>query len=199
MKLFVTRTSPYARKALVVLHEKGLTDQVAVQAVDPWSDPPDLLGATPFAKVPALVLDDGAVLVESPMIAEYLDALVQQPRLLPETGAARWEVLRRAGWAQALADAAFAAVIEARRPPGEQSAAWIARQRAALRRALPVLEAQAPPPDRRFDLGDAALACALAYLDFRHADLGWRKAAPHLAGWLDRACERPSLRATAFA
>lgn len=199
MKLFVTLTSPYARKVLVVLHETRLIDRVAVQAVDPWSDPPDLLAATPFAKVPALALDDGTVLVESAVIAEYLDALGPQPRLLPEAGPPRWDALRRCGLAQALTDAAFTAVIEGRRPPEERSTRWIDRQRAAVHRALPMLEAQAVPPDGRFDLGDAGLACALAYLDFRHADLGWRQAAPRLAGWLDQVATRPSMRATAFA
>jgi hypothetical protein len=52
MKLFYNRPSPYARKVLVFIHEKKLADAVDLVAVDPWTDPPELLAATPLAKVP---------------------------------------------------------------------------------------------------------------------------------------------------
>ena len=91
-------------------------------------------------------------------------------------------------------DAAFVSVIEKRRPQEKQWQDWIARQRRALVRALPMLE---PPPPERFDLGDITLSCTLAYLDFRLEDLSWRDMRPDLARWLDHVSERPSMMATA--
>ena len=44
--------------------------------------------------VPTLVLDDGSALFDSPVICDYLDRLHTGPRMIPESGAARWQVLR---------------------------------------------------------------------------------------------------------
>jgi glutathione S-transferase len=68
MKLFYNRPSPYARKVLVFIHEKKLADAVDLVAVDPWTDPPELLAATPLAKVPALLTEDRLLIVESTAI-----------------------------------------------------------------------------------------------------------------------------------
>ena len=198
MKLFVAPTSPYARKTLVFVHEKGAADRVEVMRVDPWSDPPELHGVAPAGKVPALVTGDGA-LCESWAICAYLDSALPGPALVPDDPAGRFACWHLAGFAQGLMDAAFSAVMETRRPANEQSPGWIARQIAALHRLVAALEADAATLDRPFDLGALSLATALAYLDFRHGDLGWRQVAPELARWQDVAAARPSLRATAFA
>lgn len=50
--------------------------------------------------------------------------------------------------------------------------------------------------EEAFDVGDISLACALAYLDFRLADVTWRERRPDLARWLDRINQRPSMVAT---
>ena len=42
-----------------------------------------------------------------------------------------------------------------------------------------------------------ALACALAYVDFRHADLAWDADAPALRAWLTTMLARRSLAETA--
>ncbi|HEV7274717.1 MAG TPA: glutathione S-transferase family protein [Devosiaceae bacterium] len=190
MQLFVNRPSPYGRKALVAAWESGLADRIDIVQVDPWKDPPDLLAVSPAGKVPALVLEDGSVLIESTAICSHLMELGGRPR----AAAAEWrEETRRTGFAQALIDAAYAAVIERRRPPERQWEHWVERQRSAVHRLLGVLEV--PLPDR-FDLGDIGLACGLAYLDFRLPDIAWRQVRPDLATWLDRAALRPSMSAS---
>lgn len=195
MKLYVAKTSPYARKVSVLIHEKGAS--VDIVSLDPWIDPSDLQAAVPSGKVPALVTDEGWSLGESWAIADYLDTTLPGRRLLPETGPARWRGLRLAALAQALLDAAFNAVIEGRRPAGERSPGWVARQKAAITRTMPVLEAAVADLEQDgFGLGGLSVACALDYLDFRHGDLGWRDQCPALAGWFASVADRPSLRAT---
>jgi len=61
MKLYNNRPSPYGRKVLVVAHEKQLLDRIEVIQLDPWSDPPELVAATPLGKVPALITDDNTL------------------------------------------------------------------------------------------------------------------------------------------
>jgi glutathione S-transferase len=189
MKLYYNRPSPYARKVLVVAHEKGLLARLERHEVDPWSDPSALHAATPIGKVPALVTDDGTLITESTLIGEYLDGLSPAPPLI---AGQRMEVLARAALAQGLTDAAFGIVIERRRPVERQWDAWLERLRRAVERTLP----RVTVASGRFDLGDIALACALAYLDFRLTEIGWRHAHPALASWLDAANRRPSMQAT---
>ena len=190
MKLFYNRPSPYARKVLVTVHEKELIGGVTLLEVDPWSDPPDLLAATPIGKVPALIRDDGRLVVGSATICAYLERLGGTE---PATAEERDDMAARVSLVDGMIDAAFTAVIEGRRPERHRWADWIARQRRVIGRTLPVI---ALPPPGRFDQGDIALASALAYLDFRLGDFGWRDDYPALASWLDAAEERPSMRET---
>lgn len=189
MKLYNNRPSPYGRFVLIVAHEKRLIDRLEVRQVDPWSDPPDLLSDVPIGKVPALITDDGTLVTESATIAAYFDALGDGPELV---GKDYWPVLARMGLARGVIDAAFAIVIEGRRPLERRWDAWIDRQRRAIARAL----TRAEIAGDRFDLGDIALACGLAYMDFRLPEIMWRSEHPGLAAWLDRAAERPSMLAT---
>lgn len=195
MKLYVAKTSPYARKVLALVHEKGAA--VDVVTVDPWSDPAALQTAVPSGKVPALVTDEGWTLGESWAIADHLDETLPGRRLLAPAGTGRWRSLRLSALAQGLLDAAFSAVIEGRRPAGERSLGWVARQKAAIARTLPALEASVAELEAEgFGMGGLSVACALDYLDFRHGDLDWRSGQPALAGWFAGVIGRPSLRAT---
>lgn len=188
MRLYNNRPSPYGRKVLVVAHEKQLLDRIEVIQLDPWSDPPELVAATPLGKVPALITDDGTLITKSALIAEYFDAIGPGAKLLD---ADRLSTLRRTALAQGLIDAAFALVIERRRPVDRQWEAWSLRQEQAIERTL--MKTTAPDS---FDLAGITLACGLAYLDFRLMEIAWRSFRPDLAGWLDEVAQRPSMRAT---
>lgn len=194
MKLFFNKPSPYARKVRVVAHEIELIDRIDMIEVDPWADPPELLAVNPLSKVPALLTDDGALITESTTIAIYLATRGYGRRLIEGE---RWRVLARAALAQGLIDAAFITVIERRRPAERQWPDWIARQRRAIDRTLLAFTPASLGDDARFDLGDIVLACGLAYMDFRLPEIPWRTEQPHLAQWLDRINQRPSMRATA--
>ncbi len=189
MKLFYNLPSPYARKVRIAAHELSLFDRLELHESDPWADPPELLAANPLGKVPALVTDDGTLIADSTAICLYLDGL-GAGRTLIEGEA--WRVMARAALAQGLIDAAFAMVIEGRRPAARQSSAWTLRQRRAIDRTLPRLTTGG-----QFDLGDITLACGLAYLDLRLAEIPWRTDHPALAHWLDTINQRPSMRTTA--
>lgn len=190
MKLFYSPTSPYARKVLIVVHERGLGDQLDLYQVDPWNNPNELLAASPLGRVPALVTDEGAAITESTTICEYLDGLGEHPSLLAPQ---RLEVLTRVGAAQGLMDATVTTVLERRRPPEQQWDHWAERQLEAIRRTLPGVPV---PPQGRFDLGDISLASGLAYLDLRLSGFDWRELNSGLAEWFGGIAERPSMLAT---
>jgi glutathione S-transferase len=189
MKLFFNQTSPYARKVRVAAHELAIFDSLELVETDPWVDSPRFFTAAPLGKVPALVAEDGTLIVESGTICQYLDSLSPGRPLASD----QFHVLARAALAHGLVDAAFATVIERRRPREFQWTEWKARQRRAIERTLPRIAA---PPAGRFDLGDLTLAVALAYLDFRLPEINWRSAQPGLGTWLDGVSARPSMTAT---
>ena len=193
MKLFYNPPSPYARKVLVLAHELGLLDRLTLIAVDPWADPPALIAATPLAKVPALVTGNGVLLTESTAICEYLLRLAGRWTAEGDDRHEAWlDLAARAGLAQGLIDASFGLVIERRRPAATRWSGWTDRLTRATRRALAAVRTGSGG----FDLGDVSLACALAYLDFRLPELGWRDTRPDLAAWLDMVSRRPSMVAT---
>lgn len=90
-------------------------------------------------------------------------------------------------------DAAVALLLEGRRDPQERSAGFMARERSRIEHCLTECTAGT---SARPTMGDISVASALAYLDLRHPDLDWRRAAPHLKAWHEALETRPSLAAT---
>ena len=194
MKLVTSLTSPYGRKARAVALERGC-------ALDIVEDTPMTEAAAaprwnPLGKVPILLLDDGTILYDSPVVCEAIDAHDGRPTLLPTSGPARFAVLRDQALGDGIIDAAFAVVIERRRPDAQRSPYWVDRWIAVIRRALDDLEGRISGRADAVDLGTLTWACALGYLDFRHADLAWRDGRPALAGWFEAISARESLAET---
>lgn len=193
MKLYSSPTSPYARKARVIVHELGLDlDVIDIAA----RGNVEYRRVNPLGKIPALVLDDGSVLIDSPVICEYLNDL-GGGKFFPGTSAfrhnsGRWKALGLQALGDGLADAAVAWIVLGREnPPPENTRA---RQMAAIGATLDVLERSkfSDPPT----IGEIAVACAISYVEFRIPDLDWKPSRPQLAAWYDRFCEFPSMKAT---
>jgi glutathione S-transferase len=196
MKLYFSPTSPYVRKVRVVAIEKGLADRIELVPANPWPDPAAVSVANPLGKVPALVLDDGTTLYDSPVICEYLDSLVPARPLVPREGSARWQVLRRQALGDGILDAAVSIVLERRRPEAERSASAQERAAAAIRRSIAALPGELRPAEATFDLGQISLAVALGYLAFRLSDLELGTSAQPVHAFWAAIRTRPSLTAT---
>ncbi len=196
MKLFYSPTSPYARKCRALAIEKGIEGRLEIVTTSPLSNPPELQAANPLGKVPALVLDNGQCIVDSPVICAWLDSLSDTPRLFPTNPAARIDALTREALADGIMDAAFAIVMERKRPDQQRSPEWLMRWTSAIRRSVAHFSTLIPTREQP-DIGDISLACALAYVDFRLGDLAWDAEAPTLRAWLSSISARPSLSATA--
>ncbi|MCJ8206726.1 glutathione S-transferase [Pseudomonas sp. RGM2987] len=197
MTLFYNPASPFVRKVLVLLHETGQQDRVALQLSQLTPVKPDqvLIDDNPLSKIPALRLANGNVLHDSRVILDYLDHQHVGNPLIPRDGAARWRRLTLASLADGVMDAAVMIRYEtALRPPEKHWDEWLDAQRDKIRRALGVLEAEAIAElASHFDVASISVACALGYLDLRHPDLEWRKNNPQLAAWFAEVSERPSM------
>ncbi len=199
MKLRFSAASPFVRKVTVVALETGLDAKIerVPTSVVPTKPDPAYQKANPLAKVPALTLDNGETLIDSPVICEYLDSLHGGAKLFPPPGPARWTALRRQALADGILDAAVLNRYElAVRPEQYRWPDWTAGQMAKVSGALDALEAEADKLGSTVDIGTITIGCALGYLDFRYADLGWRKTRAKLATWYENFSKRPSMQAT---
>ena len=193
MKLYGSLTSPYVRKARILIREKNLACEFIV--ADAWAADSPIPALNPLGKVPVLALDSGEALFDSPVIVEYLDAL-GAPALLPGSGTGRWEMLRWQALADGMLDAAVSRLLESRRPAQQQSAENIRRQEDKIARSMEYTErrlGQGPwLMENRFTLADLVMAVALEYIDFRYPH-DWRGRHARLAQWLAGVSARPSL------
>lgn len=191
-------TSPFVRKVCVLLHETGLAERVTIESLDGWAEPGPLTADNPLSMVPTLVLDDGSSLYDSPVICDYLDRQHKGPRMIPESGAARWRVLRQQALADGVLDCAALVFVEtSKRPEEKRWDWWLDLKRRAILRALDVLEQQVEQLAGQVDLGIISTAVALGYLDLRGAVGEWRDDHPGLAAWFAGFSQRSSMIATA--
>jgi len=195
MKLRYGPSSPFVRKVLVVAYETGLESRIERIATKVWAPDTDIAKDNPLGKVPALILDDGEVLYDSPVICEYLDAFSGGKNLFP-AAPARWPALRLQALADGILDAAIARRHEGQRPPERQEPTLIARYANVMRRAMSALEEEADSWGESLTIGQIAAGVACGYLDFRFAAEDWRSGRAKLAAWYERFAKRPSMLAT---
>lgn len=199
LTLYFNPASPFARKVLVLLHETGQVERVALKLTQLTPVAPDqaLIGDNPLGKLPALVLAQGEVLYDSRVICEYLDGQHAGKSLLPGD-TSRWRRLTLAALADGMLDAAVLIRYEqALRPAQKQWAPWLDNQGLKIERALQHLEhAGMAELTASFDIASIGVACTLGYLDFRQPQLGWRERYPQLAAWYAEVSQRPSMIAS---
>jgi glutathione S-transferase len=200
MKLLGSDTSPFVRKVRIVLAEKKIDAQY--QRIDLARDLESLRKANPLGKIPCLLVDERSAIFDSRVIVEYLDNLTPVHRLIPPSGRERVDVRTLEAMADGLLDAAILIRAEmTQRDEAMRSRAWIDRQLGKIDGALAALDdwlGDSPwLVDGKYSLADIAAGCALAYLDFRFAEIDWRTRHPRLAHYADKLFARQSFADTA--
>lgn len=196
MKLYYSSTSPYVRKVNVFAIEADLDQAIERITTNPWIENASLLADNPLSKVPTLIMDDGTVLFDSPVICEYLDSLNEGRKLIPAAGLERWEALRLQALADGILDAAVLRFLERKRAAEQQSQEWDSLQHSTIHRVLSCLEDMVVSWGTDITIGQISIACALGYLDFRFAEDDWHKEHPDLATWFLEFSQRPSMQTT---
>jgi glutathione S-transferase len=193
LRLYTNPASPFARKCRVVAHELGL--KLEEVRTLPMQDPA-FRRINPLGQIPALQLDDGSVLMDSPVICEYLNhrgggKFFPGMNIFKNTSG-RWKALALQALGDGLADAAVAWVILGRETPPPETAR--ARRLETLHATLDVLERASFATDPT--IGEISVACAIGYVEFRLPDLDWKGSHPRLAAWYEKFCEYPAMKAT---
>jgi glutathione S-transferase len=197
MVLRSSPASPFARKIRIGASLLGLDREITIEPADTTNPSDTVRQQNPLGKIPALVVEDGTVLFDSRVILEYLDHRAGGGRIVPKDAQARFAALRLQALADGMMDASILIVYEGRwRPAEKHEAKWVDHQAGKVARAFTALEAHPPALDATPNVGQIALACALAYRDFRF-DGTWREDHPKLATWLDSFAARvPAFAAT---
>jgi glutathione S-transferase len=199
MELLFSAASPFVRKVSVCARELGLTDRITETRISasPVNRNASLVARNPLGKLPTLITDNGTPLFDSPVICEYRDSLANGGRVFPAPGPKRWLALVEQATADGLLDAGILIRYEmSLRPEANRWPGWVDAQMAKINASLAQLETHVAAFANRVDIGTISVGCALGWLDFRFADLGWRNACPTLATWFANFDERSSMRAT---
>jgi len=196
MKLYFSPPSPFSRKVRVVARELGLKmEEIEISTRGNM----EFRKINPLGKIPALVLDDGSALFDSPVICEYLNH-IGGGKFFPgnsilgnNTG--RWKALGLQALGDGIMEAALGKVYEERfRTPEQRSETIVANYISVVQTGLDALERTkfAEPPT----IGEITVGCALGYVDFRLGELDWRATRPKLAAWYEKFSQYPSMLAT---
>jgi glutathione S-transferase len=199
MKLYASAASSFARKIRVMLLEKGIEHEVVL--INLW-EPNELHQVNPLGKVPALKLDDGRVLISSPLIADFVDGKYPNPRFIPEDFEGRMEVRRWEALADGTMDAISATLYEMRfHDEAKRSQAWIDRQRKKYEGGFNTLEMMLGDKSwcvgHRMTLADISIACHLGFINLRVPNYFPRERFPRLTRLWKSMEERDSFKRTA--
>lgn len=200
--------APSPRRARIVLAEKGIAHAVKLVDLSKGEQLSEEFRAiNPACTVPALVLDDGAVLTDNAGIAAWAEAVQPEPDLLGKTPLEKAQV---ASWNSKLEGECFMAIAEVLRNtakgmkdralPGPHNYAQIPelaeRGRTRLLHFLDRFEQHMQGRDwvaiDRFSLADITAGVALDFAGWVKVDVN--EGRPAIAAWRARLAERPSFK-----
>ena len=200
MKLIGSLGSPFVRKVRIFAIEKNISFDF--ECMDVWNADSEIAHFNPLGKVPCLLLENGASLIDSRTIIDYFDSINPSAHLIPKAPLDRAVVKTTEALADGILDAAILARREVIfRPPDKQSQEWIERQMEKVDKALgyvseSMLENRWCHFDK-FGLADIALGSALDWLKFRLPNYHWEKRHNNLSEYLKKLSLRPSFISTA--
>jgi glutathione S-transferase len=200
MILYGRNLSPFVRRVAVTCALQGRAIERREITVA-GADFDEIKQHNPVARVPILILDDGTHLIETFAICDYLDETAPNgTRLIPESGAARMECLRRVAVGQSTAEKAVALVYERNRRPEELHwREWQARVAGQAQGGLAELDAVVPADgwsgENGPDAGDLAAIIAYQFVETTNPWL-LEPGYPRLAALAARGMEIEAIAAT---
>lgn len=198
--------APSPRRARIVLAEKGIAHEVRIVDLSQKEQlTPEFRAINPACTVPALVLDDGAVLTDNAGIAAWAEAVQPNPPLLGTTPLEKAQV---ASWNAKIEGECFMAIAEVLRNtakgmvgralPGphdyDQIPELAERGRARLPHFLDKFEEHMQGREwaaiDSFSLADITAGVALDFAGWVKVDVN--EGRPAIAQWRARLAQRPS-------
>lgn len=195
--LYYHQQSNFSRKIRILLAEKNL--DCSLKEIDLRYKDPEFLKISPIGRVPVFVEQDGTVIWDSTLIAEYLDETYPKPRFYPQNPKARLECRK---WEE-LADNLGENIINL----------WIlnltnnltptfyrTKLETSINRLLPIFEQQLSQSqyllsNDTWTAADVAALCSFGYYSLRLNE-DWLLQYPNLKKWFNNLHERESVKST---
>ena len=137
--------SPVTRRVAIALHHYGMEFTRDTRSI--FSQAAEVAQVSPLTRIPALVLPDGEVLIDSAAILDYLDEAVGGRALIPAKGPDRRRILQMTVLAQGTLEKAGDAIYERHfHPAAHQSTEWLDRSLGQTRAGLDHLTARLSTP-----------------------------------------------------
>ncbi len=191
--------SPYTRRVAISLMVLGIPYEHDTRSV--FGDFESLRATTPLGRIPALVLDDGDVLIDSAAILDWLDEAVGPERaLLPPKGAARRAALKRIAFACGATDKIGGGVNYETmiRPSRYRWPEWIARCTEQGLGALAALDTEEWPDDAPLDQAQITTGCVFDYVQVTAPQLAPAGRFPTLDALMRRLRAQREFQVTSF-
>lgn len=198
LKLYYSTSSPFARKVLITAILTGQRNQI--ELIDFGKTGifnPDYDMKNPLGKIPALEISPDNVMIDSPIICEYLNFKSTTQKIFAEIhteayfGQKKIEAL-----ADGLMDAAVLRRYEVLRPKELFSTDFDQKQAYKIGQSLHYFESNLFLLKPELSIAEISVLCALAYLDFRFPNENWRTNHAGLAQWFEKASLHPAFQAT---
>ncbi|BAZ40717.1 glutathione S-transferase domain-containing protein [Calothrix sp. NIES-4101] len=195
--LYYHQQSNFSRKIRIFLAEKNLDCEL--KEINLLNKPPEFLKISPIGKVPVFVEQDGTVIWDSTLIAEYLDQTYPQPCFYPSN---LRELLECRKWEE-LADYLGDNIINLwvlNLTNDLAPSRYRTRLETSINRLLPIFEQQLAQSqyllgDHTWTAADVAALCSFGYYSFRLNE-DWILQYPNLGNWFKNLHDRESVKST---
>ena len=197
MKLYGTKTSPYARIIRIVIFEKKLNDQIEFIWIKTRVPDDPMYTINPSGRIPFLLLDDGMGIEDTPVLVQFLDNL-KKPRIFAD-GLECFDLqyLQIEAKARSLLDGASVWIREIRRPSNEQSPTILQHEQNRAIRLTSYFDKIVSDPllSGSMNLAQLYLFAALD-LERRIQMFSWREGNANLTTWYENMESQPAVKAS---
>ncbi|WP_424097692.1 glutathione S-transferase family protein [Moorena producens] len=195
--LYYHQQSNFSRKIRILLAEKKIDCEL--KDVNLKNKPSEFIQISPIGKVPVFVEQDGTVIWDSTLIAEYLDETYPQPRFYPSNPRERLECRK---WEE-LADNLGDNIINLwllNLTNNLEPTPYRRKLETSINCLLPIFEQQLAQSqyllgDDTWTVVDVAALCSMGYYSFRLNE-DWVLQYPNIGNWFDKLHERESVKST---
>lgn len=193
--------SPFARRVAATL--QWLEIPYEHRSLSPAQDAEAIRAFNPMVKVPALVLDDGEILIESSAILDTVLEMVPGQTLLPAKGPDRRRVLQQSGILTNALDKSIAALYEkAKRPKEKIHQPFLDSLIAQAKAGMDQIEEQVAAGKfgglKKPTIADITAAVSYSFMNAMLPDAGNPERHPALAAFAAEFEQTPAFKACQF-
>ncbi|NEP09916.1 MAG: glutathione S-transferase family protein [Symploca sp. SIO2C1] len=195
--LYYHQQSNFSRKIRILLAEKQL--DCDFKEINLRNKPPEFLQISPIGRVPVLIDEDGIVIWDSTLIAEYLDETYPEPRFYPSEPRTKLECRKWEELADNLGDNIINLWIL--NLTNNITSPWYRKKlETSINRLFSIFEQQLSQfkyllGDETWTAADIAALCSFGYYSLRLNE-DWLLEYPHLRDWFNHLHARESVNST---